>query len=76
MRMLRWINWMTRKDGIRNEYIRSMVVASIMVKIREKRLGWFGHVMRRRFGSSKNSYGIEHGRKKRKGKTKEVVKQD
>jgi len=30
----------------------------------------------RRFGSSKNSYGIERGRKNRKGKTKEVVEWD
>jgi len=73
MRMLRWINGMTREDRIRNEYIgRSIGVTLIVDKMRENKLRWFGHVIRKGFGSS-NSYGIECGMKKRKGKDKEVV---
>jgi len=39
----------TREDRIRNEYARGgMGVASIVNKMRENRLRWFGHVMRRK----------------------------
>jgi nonsense-mediated mRNA decay protein 3 len=39
----------TRKYRIKNEYvIGSFSVASILDKIRENRLRWFGHVMRRK----------------------------
>ncbi|KAJ7976905.1 Retrovirus-related Pol polyprotein LINE-1 [Quillaja saponaria] len=45
MRMLKWITGHTRKDRIRNEYIRRKVeVAPIEEKMRENRLRWFGHV--------------------------------
>ena len=38
----------TRKDKIRNEYIRSTVKAERLgMKMREGRLRWYGHVMRR-----------------------------
>jgi len=42
MRMLRWINRMTGKDRIRNEFIRSIGIALIMDKMRKNRLRLFG----------------------------------
>ncbi len=48
MRMLRWMCGKTRKDRIRNDYIRNKTgVASIEDKLREGRLRWFGHIHRR-----------------------------
>ncbi|KAF3670996.1 putative 2-dehydro-3-deoxyphosphooctonate aldolase [Capsicum annuum] len=48
MRMLRWMCGLTRGDRVRNEIIREKVgVASVDNKMREGRLRWFGHVMRR-----------------------------
>ena len=48
MRMLRWSLGWTRQDRIRNERIRNMTrVGQFSVKIRQSRLSWFGHVMRR-----------------------------
>ncbi|KAF3636096.1 putative protein-like [Capsicum annuum] len=48
MRMLRWMCGFTRADGVRNEIIREKVgVVSVEDKMREVRLRWFGHVMRR-----------------------------
>jgi len=44
--------------------------------MRENRLRLFDRYEERRFGSSKNSYEIKSRRKKRKGKTKEVVERD
>ena len=38
----------TRKDKIRNEHIRSTVkIERLEMKMREGRLRWYGHVMRR-----------------------------
>jgi len=49
MRMLRWMNLGTRKDRISNEYVKGGIgVASIVDKMKENRLRWFGHVMRRK----------------------------
>ena len=46
--MLRWMSGHTRLDIIRNKVIRSKVgVASIVDKLRESRLRWFGHIRRR-----------------------------
>ena len=48
MQMLRFAMGVTRKDKIRNEYIRGTVkVERLGIKMREGRLKWYGHVMRR-----------------------------
>ena len=48
MRMLRWMCGVTKKNNIRNELIRGTVkVADISLKMQERRLKWYGHVMRR-----------------------------
>ena len=48
MRMLRWMCGVTKLDKIRNERIRGTTkVGSIIKKIQERRLKWYGHVMRR-----------------------------
>ena len=48
MKMLRFAMGVTRKDKIRNEHIRSTVkVERLEMKMREGRLRWYGHVMRR-----------------------------
>ena len=48
MKMLRFAMGVTRKDKIRNEHIRSTVkVERLGMKMREGRLRWYGHVVRR-----------------------------
>ena len=48
MKMLRFAMAVTRKDKIRNEHIRSTVkVERLGMKMREGRLRWYGHVMRK-----------------------------
>ena len=48
MKMLRFAMGVTRKDKIRNKYIRSAVkVEQLGMKMREGRLRWYGHVIRR-----------------------------
>ena len=48
MKMLRYAMGVTRKDKIRNEYIRGTVkVERLGMKMREGRLRWYGHVMRK-----------------------------
>ena len=48
MKMLRFATGVTRKDKIRNEHIRSTVkVERLRMKMREGRLSWYGHVMKR-----------------------------
>ena len=50
MRMLRWMCGVTRKDKIRNEHIRGTTrVGQASKKITERRLNWYGHVMRERW---------------------------
>ena len=48
MRMLRWMCGVTKMDKIRNERIRgTRKVGEITKKVQERRLKWYGHVMRR-----------------------------
>ena len=48
MKMLRFAMGVTGKDKIRNEYIRGTVkVERLGMKMKEGRLRWYGHVMRR-----------------------------
>ena len=48
MKMLRFAMGVTRKDKIRNEYIRDTVkVERLGMKMREVKLRWHGHVMRK-----------------------------
>ena len=48
IKILRFAMGVTRKDKIRNEYIRGAVkVEQLGMKMRDGRLRWYGHVMRR-----------------------------
>ena len=48
MKMLRFAMGVTRKYKIRHEYIRgTLKVEQLEMKMREGRLRWYGHVMRR-----------------------------
>ncbi|XP_063385560.1 uncharacterized protein LOC134673382 [Cydia fagiglandana] len=48
MRMLRWSGGVTLLDKIRNDFIRgSFKVAPISDKLKENRLRWYGHILRR-----------------------------
>ena len=48
MRMLRWMRGLTKKDMFRNEHTRGTTkVLQGSKKISEKRLKWYGYVMRR-----------------------------
>ncbi len=48
MRMLQWMCGVTKLDKIRNEIIRGTPkVGEITKKVQERRLKWYGHVMRR-----------------------------
>ena len=48
MKMLRMMCGVTRRDRVRNEYVRASVgVDSIEDKLAQGRLRWFGHVSRK-----------------------------
>ncbi|KAG5632518.1 hypothetical protein H5410_004235 [Solanum commersonii] len=83
MRMLRWMCGHTRSDKIRNEVIREKVgVASVVDKLREARLRWFGHVKRRctdalvRRCEGLVVEGTRRGRGRHKKYWREVIRQD
>ncbi|KAF0752588.1 Uncharacterized protein FWK35_00011041 [Aphis craccivora] len=69
---VRWMIGVTREDRIRNEYIRGSIgVAPIVDKLRENRLRWLGHVLRRKkteaFSVTKN---MSFDGKRRRGNPK------
>ena len=48
LKMVRWTLGVTRKDKIRNEYVRGTAkIAKLGDKLRNARLRWYGHVKRR-----------------------------
>ena len=49
LKMVRWALGVTRKDKIRNEYVRvGTKIAKLIDKLRNARLRWYGHVKRRK----------------------------
>ena len=47
LKMLRWALGVTRKDKMRNEYVRGTAkIANLGDKLRNARLRWYGHVKR------------------------------
>ena len=79
MKMLRFTMGMTRKDKIRNEYIRK--VEQLGMKLREGRLRWYGHDMRRdQDYVGRRVMEMELPRKRKRGRPKrrflDVVKED
>ena len=82
MKMLRFTMGVTRKDKIRNEHIRSTVkVERLGMKMREGRLRWYGHVMRRdQEYVGRKMMEMELPGKRRRGRSKriflDVVKED
>ena len=82
MKMLRFAMGVTRKDKIRNEHIRSTVkVEWLGMKMREGRLRWYGHVMRRdKEYVGRKMMGMELPGKRKRGRPKrrflDMVKED
>ena len=82
MKMLRFAMGVTRKDKIRNEHIRSTVkIERLGMQMREGKLRWYGHVMRRdREYVGRKMIEMELPRKRRRGRPKrrflDVVKED
>ena len=82
IKMLRFAMGVTRKDKIRNKQIRSTAkVERLGMKIREGRLRWYGHVMRRdQDYVGRKMMEMELPGKRRRGRLKrrfvDVVKED
>ena len=82
MKMLRFAIRVTRKDKIRNEYTRGTVkVERLGMKMREGRLRWYEHVMRRdQEYVGRKMMEMELPGKRKKGRPKrrflDVVKED
>ena len=82
MKMLRFAMGVTRKDKIKNEHIRSTVkVEQLGMKMREGRLRWYEHVMRREQEYvGRKMMEMELAGKRRRGRPKrrflDVVKED
>ena len=74
MKMLRFAMGVTRKDKIKNEYIRSTIkIEQLGMKMREGRLRWYGHVMRRDKVCRKKDDRNGVTRKEEKRETKEKI---
>ena len=82
MKMLRFAMGVTRKEKIRNEYIRSTVkVERLGMKMREGRLRWYGHIIKRdQEYVERKKMKMELPGKRRRGRPKrrflDVVKED
>ena len=82
MKMLRFAMGVTRKNKVRNEHIRSTVkVEWLGMKMREGRLRWYGHVMRRdQEYVGRKMMEMELPGKRRRGRPKrrflDIVKED
>ena len=82
MKMLRFAMGMTRKDKIRNEYIRgTVIIERLGMKMREGRLRLYGHVMRRdQEYAGRKMMEMELPGKRKRGRPKrrflDVVKED
>ena len=82
MKMLRFAVGVTRKDKIRNEYIRSTIkIERLGMKMKEGRLRWYGHIMRRdQEYVERKVMEMELPGKRRRGRPKrrflDVVKED
>ena len=74
MKMLKFAMGVTRKDKIRNKYIRGTVkVERLGMKMREGRLRWYGHVMRRQRVCRKKDDRNGVTRKEKKRETKKKI---
>ena len=82
MKMFRFAMGVTTKDKIRNKYIRSTVkVERLGMKMREGRMRWYGHIMRRdQEYVGKKMMEMELPGKRRRGRPKrrflDVIKED
>ena len=73
MRMLRWMSGVTKLDRIRNERITGTTkVGEISKKVRESRLKWYGHVLRREdeYVGKRGMAAMEVPGKRRRGRPK------
>ena len=75
LKMVRWALGVTRKDKIRNEYLRGTAkIARLGDKLRNAKLRWYGHVKRREEGYvGERMMEIAVPGKKEKKKAKEKV---
>ena len=82
LKMVRWALSVTRKDKIKNEYVRwTAKIAKLEVKFRGTRLRWYGHMKRREEGYvEKRMIKMAIPGKKRRGRPKrrciDLVRED
>ena len=80
LKMVRWALGVTRKDKIRNEYVRGTAkIAKLRDKLWNARLRWYGHVKKERRLHGEKDDGDGSARQKKKRKTKErmdLVRED